>query len=295
MLGKKRSKEDEGLHNDDSLLEYQNRCLINQNIELKQELGYLKIQIESFKNQSNFLSKSFMEVNCRLLSMVDYISILMSENGVEAEKSSENFVSIGLKLLSSIKGKIGDTGDLTEQHSSIIENIKNNLETIISKLLTGFSFDENKEISESKNQIYFYKKECEVLQKDFSVLKADLIQYESEIKGKNDEITDLKNKLSIANRKAVCNPLIPYIKYSKELFQSIKPEHSCICHVCGEEMINKKIGLGSFNGFTENLGGGSINQINQLNQLNQINQLNSRVVVNTGNIESESLKVILFF
>ena len=46
-----------------------------------------------------------MEVNCKLLSMIDSLGILMCEIEVEPDKSTEdeNIVEVGLALLSTLK------------------------------------------------------------------------------------------------------------------------------------------------------------------------------------------------
>ena len=42
MLGKKRNQEEEGLHNNETVLEYQNRCLINKVNTQKEEITCIK-------------------------------------------------------------------------------------------------------------------------------------------------------------------------------------------------------------------------------------------------------------
>jgi len=246
MLAKKRIKEEEGLHDDETLLEYQNRCLINKVREQNEEIKGLKTQIETVKTQSTCLSKIFMEVNCRLLSMVDSLEILMCEMQVEKEKTDVNLTSpvfIGLSLLENLKGGFSNKESLAEQHASILENIKNNIESIVAKVVSGCSSQENKNSSMNfslKDKLNELSKEVNSKTVELSLIKNEKIDYSAIIKEKDKEITELKNKVNSLNRKSTCNPLVPYIKYSKEIFESIETEHSCVCHVCGVDFESKQ-------------------------------------------------------
>jgi len=298
MLGQKRNKEEEGLHSDETLLEYQNKCLINKVREQKEEISSSKSQLDLLKSQSNFLSKAFMEVNCRLLSMVDALTILMCEMGIEpvektsncnsneGEKEKErNFLEIGLEILSTLRGDFTLKEQLTHQHASMIDNIKNNIETIVDNLISGLRGKPNKDISNHssvsglKKKFESLKKELDLKNQELSILSYEKIDYTSSLKEKDKEINELNSKLSNLNRKSICNPLIPYLRYSKDLFYSVKPEHSCICHVCGEE----------FQNLTNHM---PIQNYNSYNSDN-ISKVNSQVLMPTpvNNLDENSMNV----
>lgn len=240
MLGQlKRNKVEEGLHSDISMHEYQNRCLISKVREQREEIASSKAQLDSFKSQNNFLSKAFMEVNCRLLSMIESLNILMTEMEIEADKPTNdvNIVGLGLDLLSSLKGEFLHSEELSQQHASMIENIKNNLESIVAKLLGGFSgINRDPMFQELNIKFEALQKELKKSNLELATTKASVIELKSALDLKVKELFELNAKVSILNRKASCNPLIPYIKWSKDIFKTVNPEHSCICHVCGEQL-----------------------------------------------------------
>lgn len=256
MLGQqKRNKVEEGLHSDISLHEYQNRCLISKVREQREEINNTKAQLDSVRSQNNFLSKAFMEINCRLLSMVDSLSILMNEMEIEVEKPTDekSIVGIGLNLLSSLKGDFHHNDELSQQHASMIENIKNNLETIVSKLLSGFSsYNRDSVVKDLNFKFESLQKELKQSNLELATIKATNIDYKCTLEEKEKELQDLNAKVSVLNRKATCNPLIPYIKWSKDIFKSVNPEHSCICHVCGEDFptINTTLPMAKLNSFS---------------------------------------------
>eukprot|EP00340_Litonotus_pictus_P010894 CAMPEP_0170536908 /NCGR_PEP_ID=MMETSP0209-20121228/102408_1 /TAXON_ID=665100 ORGANISM="Litonotus pictus, Strain P1" /NCGR_SAMPLE_ID=MMETSP0209 /ASSEMBLY_ACC=CAM_ASM_000301 /LENGTH=912 /DNA_ID=CAMNT_0010838327 /DNA_START=63 /DNA_END=2802 /DNA_ORIENTATION=+ len=286
MLGKKRTKEEEGLHSDETVLEFQNRSLISRVKEQREEISSIKSQLDLLKNQSSLLSKAFMEVNCRLLSMVDSLSILMCEMELEPEKSSEEncIVGIGLDLLGNLKGDFSKGEQLTDQHASMMENIKNNIETIVAKLIGGIGeVNREKVTGELGSKFLKLQKELNEKNQELSLLKSEKIDYSSLILKKDSEIADLNSKLSVLNRKEICNPLIPYIKYSKELFKSIKPEHTCTCHVCGEDFqaLQNQFTLPGLNTFTAE----------------SLSQVNSQIIMNSNggkSLDSESIKNNLY-
>lgn len=333
MLGKKRNKEEEGLHDDETLLEYQNRCLINKVKEQNDEIKSLKSQVELLRNQGNCLSKIFMEVNCKLLSMVDSLDILMCEMEIDPERTGmkKTSVVVGLEILKNLKGGFSNKENLTEQHASILENIKNNIDSIVTKVVGGCANTSTIDSTEKENNltIKFQNLSIELNKKtlELSNLEQDKFDYYSTLKEKENEILELQSKISCINRKNICNPLIPYIKYSKEIFETIKPEHNCVCHVCGEDflklteendnritnyqnsLLQQQINQNPINQFQQWSGGHSISYSGgNLNTLNsgynsfssELNKLNhQQVILSRGNstLDNEALKVssIVFY
>lgn len=280
MGQQKRNKAEDGLHNDLTMHEYQNRCLISKVKEQKDEISSNKNQLEVLKTQNSFLSKAFMEVNCRLLSMVDSLAILETEvEGEETKGEDHNIVLVGLDLLKSLKGNFSySSSQLSEQHASMLENIRNNIELIVAKLLGGF-----KQVSvptvekELKEKLSSIEKKFEKLTYELSILEAENLETKAKLQEKEKEVDELCSKVSLLSRKATCNPLIPYIKWSKDLFTTVKPEHSCVCHVCGED----------FNSSTQY----GYNQINTFPNDN-LSKLNSQILMNSNsNLDSDSLNV----
>lgn len=281
MLGQnKRNKAEEVLHNDLTLQEFQNRCLISKVKDQKEEINSMKNQLEALKSQNSFLSKAFMEVNCRLLSMVDSLAILETEiEGEETKTEGQDIVLVGLDLLKSLKGNFSYTSNqLSEQHASMLENIRNNIELIVAKLLGGFKQVSVQTIErELREKISEIEKKLEKQTFEISILEADKLEISSKLLEKEKEASEILIKLSKLSRKAICNPLVPYIKWSKEIFNSSKPEHSCVCHVCGEDFnSNSQYGYGTMNTYTnENL-----------------SKMNSQVLISTNsNLDSDSVNV----
>jgi chromosome segregation ATPase len=281
MLGQqKRNKLEDGLHNDLTMHEYQNRCLISKVKEQKEEITSIKSQLEVLKTQNSFLSKAFMEVNCRLLSMVDSLSILETEiEGEETKSEDQNIVLVGLDLLKSLKGNFSySSNQLSEQHASMLENIRNNIELIVAKLLGGF-----KQVSfptiekELKDKLSHIEKKFQKQTHEISIIEAESLEVKSRLQEKEKELEEISSKVSVLSRKVICNPMIPYIKWSKELFSTAKPEHACICHVCGEDFnTNAQFGFNPINSYPND----------------NLSKLNSQVLINSNsNLDSDSLNV----
>jgi hypothetical protein len=281
MLGQqKRNKVEDGLHSDLTTHEYQNRCLISKVKEQKEEISSIKSQLEQLKTQNSFLSKAFMEVNCRLLSMVDSLSILEIEiEGEETKIEDQNIALVGLDLLKSLKGNFSySSNQLSEQHASMLENIRNNIELIVAKLLGGF-----KQVSfptiekEMKEKLSAIEKKFQKQMHEMTIMEAESSEIKAKLTEKDQELEKLCSKVNLLSRKAICNPLIPYIKWSKELFSTTKPEHLCVCHVCGEDFnTNSQYCFNSMNGYPND----------------NLSKLNSQVLINTNsNLDSDSLNV----
>lgn len=231
------------------ILEYQNRCLFTLVNEQKSEILSSKNQLENLKNQNSILSKTFMDVNCKLGVIADSLNILMGEMCIDKDTNDERIInSIGMQILMKLKENNFEISDLSDQHSSVIENIKNNIEAIIMKLYNGISnVDANMVNSDIKEKYVKLESELKLKNAELENIKFVKYQYDTDISNKNKEIEELKNKVFQFNRRNSCNPLVPYINFSKEHFKQNNFEHLCTCHVCGQDFneMKEKI-LGSF-------------------------------------------------
>lgn len=248
MLAKKRAREEEGLHADETVLQYQNRCLISRVRDLKEDLVASKLKIDALTNQSMYLSKVFMEVNCRLLNMSESLGIIMCHLSIESAPvdAPDKIGDLGIRLLKTVMGDFGDKEQLAEEHSSMLENMRVNIENIAGKLMSGLSLVNNPKVNFDLEQ-KLTSMYCDLASKtnELNKMKAEHVQWSNIVKMKDDEIEKLKVLNASLNRSIVASPLIPYIKYSQEFFKAERTEHTCSCGVCGrdipEEVINNEM------------------------------------------------------
>lgn len=310
MLAKKRTKEDEGLHSDETVYEYQNRCLTNKVREQKDEILQLKNNVETLKSQNNFLSKAFMEINCKLLIMEDSIGMLIVESDMAVEKNQtdQNFISLGLNLLNALKGDLSSKEKLAEEHASMLENIKDKIESIAGKLSNGFSsFPKSENISAQIEQKFIIlQNELNSKHNELSILKSDKTDFSVIIKQKEAEIANLKIENSNLNRRIIVNPLVPLIKYTKDHFANFikQKEHTCCCHVCGTDFVenstnsnmiidnnlnnmSNSMGNNLSNNLTNNMGNNNVNNSNGNINISSLNNMNNGNTGNNANLINE--------
>lgn len=238
MLGKKRSREEEGLIVDESVTQYQNRCLFSHLKSLKEELSSSTSKLEAAKSQNSYLSKIFMEINCRLLNISEIVSLLKDEIPGEANeaKSNKNFVNWAISLLSDLKEGFPNRDKIFEENASMMDNIKDNIENIVTKMSSGESEKKESEVDSALKVKLGNLKEILSEIKTKISHKMDIDNYEEVMKEKDDIIENLKKENMALNRRVICFPAVPYIKYSKEFDSEIeKTEHKCWCYLCNKE------------------------------------------------------------
>lgn len=267
MLGKKRAREEEGLHEDDSILQYQNRCLLNDIKQIKEEQAFYKEKVDLLTNQYSNLSKVFMEINCRILNISEFTSAYFHMTGIPQEtlnslstsdsnyKSNNNFILWGISILKDIKDNFQNRSTLIEENSSMLDNVKNNIENIFNKVLSCIEQSKNIKSSNSTNLLdcntnnnnisstvnsLSYKIESfqNIIKnlKESSLTNIDISHFKSSIVEKDKLIERLKEQNTSLKRRLACNPTVPYIKFSNEFYKdNEKPQHECWCYFCGKE------------------------------------------------------------
>jgi hypothetical protein len=240
MLQKKRVRDEEGLLGDESVLQYQNRCLFSHLKKLKEDYANNSSKLECLKSHNTHLSKVFMEINCRLLNLSELASMIMSGFNPEINqiRADKNFVSWGLSLLDDLKKGFDNRDKLSEENASMLDNMRDNIENIITKLISGINELNSSSIDQSLGSKLF---SIQNLLKDLkakTLIKLDQTNFEEILKEKDEEIDKLKLENLSLNRKVACFPLVPYIKYSQEIEQD-KIEHKCWCYICAKDLEDK--------------------------------------------------------
>lgn len=288
MLAKKRVREEEGLHTDETVLQYQNRCLISRVRDLKEDLVASKLKIDALTNQSIYLSKVFMEVNCRLLNMSESLGIIMCHLSIESTpaESPDKIGDLGIKLLKNVMGDFGDKEQLAQEHSSMLENMRLNIENIAGKLISGLALVNIPKVNyDLEQKLHCMQSELSLKISEFGKIKAENTQWSNIVKMKDDEIEKLKIVNSSLNRSIVTSPLIPYIKYSQEFFKAERTEHTCSCGVCGKDIPEEATHTDVLNNESKQQSACSapMNVYSMINGVNGENQQNNMVVYPSSN------------
>lgn len=290
MLSKKRNKEETSLHEDESVVYYQNRCLVSYLKDSRKENKEIEEKLNILNGNNQYLYKIFMEMNCRLLNLNENLNIIISQS-VSAEESNiinikksyskelilnqndndfeKDVLNIGLKLLNSMKYDNIDfvidekeKFSISNEYFSLIENIKNNIQSITEGLVGLFnksiSFQQSNEIDLKKdaetnqtnqvniklNSISSIEENILKINENIKKVRSQQTRLELEMSDKKFQIDDLNKKCSLLkeenqklNLRIKTNPIVPLIKYTEEFFKNENIPHDCICHVCGKEFI----------------------------------------------------------
>ncbi len=286
MLSKKRVKDDEVTQPDESVTQYQNRCLVSRLKVACEELSLYKNKYDSLITNNSSLYKIFMEINCRLLNLSDSLNIIFS-----CDNSSYGLVNLGVKLLSSLKEDF-KFKEISEEYLSMIDNIKNNIESIFGSIISNTK--SNHIISNDiENKISLVHSDLIKIKEDNSILSAELIDIKAKLAEKDALINKLSDENKALNLRIIANPVVPLIKYLEYFKVAESSEnkipHTCYCYVCAKDFDQKTETLKSD---IENL----VNEKNKLiEQLSLISSNNnhyqqSNVIIVNNQVESKSNK-----
>lgn len=169
--------------------------------------------------------------------------IIKDINHCSWENEGDAVNDVMKSLIDSTKNNIFDMINniiIAVSHQNELKNeIDNKIEAFENKIIQGLS-RENKQLKtkneELLNMIQNTSDTYKQCHKDLALLKTEQLLTLNQLKEQNEKITQLNSKIFSLTRKVNTNPALPYINFEKAMFNKLIDSHTCICHICGNEI-----------------------------------------------------------